>query len=110
MIKTIKFSKELVPLVISGEKTSTWRLFDDKDLGVGDDLEFINKETGEVFGHASILNIYEKKLGEMAEEDFDGHEKFENNEEMIEAYKKYYGERVDENTIVKIIRFSFVKI
>jgi hypothetical protein len=26
---------------------------------------------------------------------------------MIETYKGYYGDRVNENTIVKIIRFSF---
>jgi hypothetical protein len=109
-MKIIKFTKELVPLILSGEKTSTWRLFDDKDLGVSDDLKFISSDTGEIFGYAVILGIYQKKLGEITEDDFDGHEKFQSNEEMIETYKGYYGERVDENTIVKIIRFSFVKI
>jgi hypothetical protein len=106
-MKTIKFSKELVPLVMSGEKTSTWRLFDDKDLKVGDELEFVNKDTGEVFGHANILSISEKKLGEIVVADYDGHEKFESKEEMIETYKRYYGEDVSGNTVVKIIKFSF---
>jgi hypothetical protein len=96
-----------VPSILSGEKTSTWRLFDDKDLKVGDDLEFINKNTLETFGYAKITEIREKKLGDLVEKDYDGHEKFVSNEEMIETYKGYYGDRVNENTIVKIIRFSF---
>jgi hypothetical protein len=109
-MKTLKFTKELVSLIISGEKTSTWRLFDDKDLEVGDDLEFINKNTLETFGYAKITEIREKKLGDLVEKDYDGHEKFVSNEEMIETYKGYYGDRVNENTIVKIIRFSFVAV
>lgn len=106
-MKTLKFAKELVALILSGEKTSTWRLFDDKDLTVGDELEFINKDSGEVFGRGQILDIGEKKLCEITEDDFDGHEKFENNEKMIETYRGYYGSRVDNNTIVKMIKFSF---
>lgn len=42
----------LVPLVLSGEKTSTWRLFDDKDLQKDDDLLLINKATGDEFAKA----------------------------------------------------------
>lgn len=108
-MKTVKFAASLVPLVISGEKNSTWRLFDDKDLSVGDDLEFVNKETGEIFGHAKILEVREKKLKDIQDEDFDGHEKFENNDAMIEQYKVYYGEKVSGETVVKLIKFSFHK-
>jgi hypothetical protein len=39
----------LVPKVLTGEKTSTWRLFDDKNLTAGDDFLMINKKTGEKF-------------------------------------------------------------
>ena len=38
-MKVLKFREYLVPLVLSGEKDSTWRLFDDKDLSVGDEIE-----------------------------------------------------------------------
>lgn len=34
-MKTIKFTPELSEQIIAGTKTSTWRLFDDKDLTVG---------------------------------------------------------------------------
>lgn len=106
-MKIIKFTSELVPLVISEEKYVTWRLFDDKNLSVGDNLEFVNKDTGEIFGYSIILNVVEKKLRDVGREDYDGHEKFSDKETMIATYKKYYGDRVNEDTIVKVIRFSF---
>lgn len=34
--KTLKFTPELSAKILSGEKTSTWRLFDDKNLQKGD--------------------------------------------------------------------------
>ncbi len=49
-MKTLKFAPELCEQIITGTKTSTWRLFDDKDLTVGDELQFINKESGICFG------------------------------------------------------------
>ena len=108
-MKTIKFSPDLVPLVLSGEKTSTWRLFDDKNISVADELVFVNKSTGEIFGYATVKALREKKFGEIRSEDFDGHEKFPSMDAMFETYKKYYGDKVDEETIVKIISFSFSK-
>jgi len=36
-MKSLKFSAELVPLILSGEKTMTWRFWDDKDLDSGDE-------------------------------------------------------------------------
>ncbi len=106
-MKNIKFTAALVPLVLSGEKKVTWRLFDDKDLSVGDDLEFINRDSGKVFGHAKILKIWEKKLGEVGDEEYDGHEKFVSKEVMLETYRGYYGEKVNNDTLIKVITFWF---
>ena len=108
-MKTVKFTAELVHLILSGEKTSTWRLFDDKNLSVDDNLEFVNKETGEVFGYATITTVWEKKMEEICDDDFDGHEKFSSKEEVFETYRKYYGDRVDGETVVKIIHFTFIQ-
>ncbi len=104
-MKTLKFAKHLVPLVISGEKTSTWRLFDDKQLTVGDDLMFIDSSTGLQFSKAKITKIKVKKLGEITERDYDGHEKFESKQAMLDSYRSYYGDEVDEKTEVKLIDF-----
>ena len=106
-MKTLKFEPKLCELILNGSKTVTWRFFDDKDLQIGDTLQFINKETGENFGTATITDLYTKTLGTLEEKDWVGHEGFSSTEEMYKTYKGYYGDRVDENTEVKIIRFDF---
>ena len=107
-MKTLKFRLNLIPLILSGEKTSTWRLFDDKDLQVGDTVELINWDTKEVFRNAELTEVREKPLGEINDDDFEGHEKFESEEVMYETYRKYYGYKVGKNTIVKIIKFELI--
>ncbi len=107
-MKTLKFSPKLVPLILSGKKTSTWRLFDDKDLQVGDRLVFVNKETGEEFANAEILSVKETIFCKLTEEDWAGQEKFSSDKEMYATYSKYYSQVVDKNSSVKIIKFKLV--
>lgn len=40
-MKTLKFRSHLADLILKGEKDVTWRLFDDKDLTIGDQLELL---------------------------------------------------------------------
>ncbi len=106
-MKTLKFYPHLVKQIIEGDKTSTWRLFDDKDLQVNDVLTFINKETGEVFGSATLTSLKVKTLGTLEESDWLGHEKFASDEEMYETYRNYYGDKVNPDSEVKILTFDF---
>lgn len=110
-MKTLKFVTELIPLILSGEKTVTWRIFDDKNLSLGDELSFIDRITREEFAKARIMTIREKKLGEIDEADFDeGHERFESPEKMLEVYQStpYYGDAVTMETPIKIIGFEIL--
>jgi hypothetical protein len=108
-MKALKFKPHLVPQVLDGTKTTTWRLFDDKDLQTGDHIECINSETGAKFTEVKISNVEEKKLGEIDDSDFDGHEKYESLEDMVNHYKSYYSDKVDLDTVVKIVTFKLVK-
>lgn len=108
-MKTLKFAPELCEQILAGTKTSTWRLFDDKDLQTGNELIFINKENLEQFGTAKITNLYTKTLGTLDDEDWEGHERFSSEEEMYDTYRKYYGDHVTPETEVKIIHFDFKK-
>ena len=108
-MKTLKFRHNLVQKILDGSKTVTWRLFDDKNLQVGDKIEFIDWESGGKFADAEIIGAREKKLGDIEEKDFEGHEKYGSNEEMLEHYKKYYGEKVNMDTMVKIINFKLLR-
>ena len=105
-MKLLKFRSNLVPLVLSGEKNSTWRLFDDKDLSEGDDIELREFGKTESFATAQITRLVEKPFKNLTEEDMVGHEKFDSNEEMYERYKGYYQKDVGPETIVKIMWFD----
>lgn len=109
-MKKVKFSKQLTDLILNGKKTSTWRLFDDKDLSDGDELILVNKENLENFANAVIVNLQEKKLGELEDSDWEGHERYESEEKMYQDFQSYYPDKkVDENTLVKIINFKIIK-
>ena len=75
-MKCLKFKPHLVAPILTGEKTSTWRLSDDKDLQEEDEFVMINEETGKKFAKGKITKIEEKKLGDLKDEDFEGHEKY----------------------------------
>jgi len=112
-MKTLKFDHEEAQDVLTGNKTSTWRLYDDKDLTVDDDIKFIDKvdakdsETWKVIGTGVVTEIREKKLNNVTDEDMEGHEVFSSADAMLDHYKDMYGERVSLDTTVKIVFFKF---
>ncbi len=108
MIKTLKFRKDLARMILLGQKTVMWRLFDDKDLKVGDDLQFIEWETGRPFAKAQITGVKVKQFGAISEPDFLGHERFKDMGEMLQHYRDYYGDRVTMETDVKVIDFKLL--
>jgi hypothetical protein len=107
-MKTLKFRKELSELILNGQKTSTWRLFDDKDLSVGDIVSFVVWETGEEFARVELIFVKETTFGQLTSNDWEGHETFESEEKMYKVYEEYYKRPVDENSPVKIIKFRFL--
>ena len=106
-MKTLKFTPDLCVLILAGTKTSTWRLFDDKNLQVGDELLFINSKTLESFGTAVITKLGIKTLATLTEADWEGHERFASEEIMYQTYRGFYGDKVSPETEVKLLQFSF---
>lgn len=99
-MKTIKFKKEL------SEKTSTWRLFDDKNLSTNDECIFVVSETQTEFAKAILTFVKETTLGNLQDEDYDGHEKYNSNKELFASFRKYYDQEINKDTKVKVIRFE----
>jgi len=108
-VKTLKFAPHLVAPILSGEKTGTWRMFDDKDLSVGDELLLVGKADGKKFARARITAVTEKKLGEVAESDYTDHERYKSTEEMLGNFRGYYGDKVTLDTLFKVVRFELLK-
>jgi len=112
-MKTLKLDHQLAQDVVAGKKTSTWRLYDDKDLSVNDTVKLLDKvdpsrpETWKVIGEAHITTVIQKRLGDVADDDYEGHNPYESQQAMLHSYQKYYGQQVDLDTPIKIIRFIF---
>ncbi|HVS58291.1 MAG TPA: reverse transcriptase-like protein [Candidatus Saccharimonadales bacterium] len=112
-MKKLKFKHELAQRILSGDKTTTWRMFDDKDLTVNDNVEVIDRvdpdkpQTWRVIGTATLTQVIEKRLREVDAADSDGHETYASPEEMLKAYQGYYGANVSLDTPLKVIHFSF---
>jgi hypothetical protein len=94
---------------LNGDKRSTWRLFDDKDLSVGDEVAFLIWETGEEFARVRITNVTETAFGKLTDADWEGHEKYASEQEMYETFSRYYDRSVDEMSPVKIIAFDMIQ-
>ncbi len=107
-MKTLKFIEELSKLILKGEKRTTWRLFDDKDLSVGDEVAFLISGTLEEFARVQITFVAKTSFGSLTDEDWDGHEKYESDEDMYAVFSGYYGKQVDTDSLVKVIRFEFL--
>lgn len=100
----MKFSGQLMPMILSGEKTCTWRLWDDKNFQIGDVVALIKRPELTKFAKAKITDVREKKMGQISEDDEAniGHEPYPDN---YKAYSEYYGREVTAETPVKVIRF-----
>lgn len=115
-MKKLKLDHGLAQMVLAGTKTSTWRLFDDKDLTVNDQVQLIDKvdpaapQTWRVIGSGRINRIIEKRMGDITEADYDGHKPHDSAYARLEAYKGYYGERVTMDTPVKMVHFDFFPV
>lgn len=108
MSKTLKFASHLVPLVLSGEKYSTWRLWDDKELSQDDIVQLVNSNDKTVFATAKVTKVIEKTMGKLTIEDKEGHETFDTDQEMYDTYSHYYGKTITTSSPVKILWFRLV--
>lgn len=112
-MKKLKLDHAAAQLVLNGTKTSTWRVFDDKDLTVNDEVELIDKlepsqpQTWQVIGVGHINRIIEKRIGDITAADYEGHEAHESPEARLELYRSRYGDNVTNDTPIKMIHFDF---
>jgi ribonuclease HI len=112
-MKKIQLAHDLAAMVLRGEKTSSWRLFDKDDVTVNDQVVIIDKvepeqpQTWRVIGSGRVNRIIEKRMGDISEEDYVGHQRHASAEERLDYYRGVYGDRVNWDTPVKMIHFDF---
>lgn len=106
-MKTLKFSPALIQEITQGNIYSTWRYNDDKDITVGDELQLLNSQTSEVFGYALVNEITVKRIKDLTDNDFIGHESYQNSDEMLAEFRKYYGSEVTTDSIIKVVKYKY---
>lgn len=112
-MKSLKLNHQIAQLVIAGKRHSTWRINDDKDLHVNDDVQLVDKvdplnpASWQVIGVAHITSILEKQLGKVVQQDLERGEQLPPLKTLITVYRSYYGQQVNAETPVKIINFQF---
>jgi hypothetical protein len=103
-MKTLKFLSKFKEGILNGAKTNTWRLFDDKNLQIGDEVAFIDSDTKESFGNGVIIDVKEICLKEVDLNTID--EKYGSYDAMYERLRGYYGDSVGPDTVLKIVEFK----
>ena len=106
-MKTLKFYTPLVEQITAGTKWTTWRVDDEKQFEVGDEVLCINKDTDEAFGMANITAVSKKTFATLTAADREGHETFASEVGMYETYSRYYGCTIGPETSVTVVHFTF---
>lgn len=106
-MKILCFSEPLPKMILDGEKTISWRINDEKNISVGDEISLCYNDKKE-FGKAKVIWVKETTFGDMTNEDKDGHEKFDSVEESYRTYSKYYKMDVKPQTRLKVIKFELI--
>lgn len=108
--KTIGFASDLVPLVLDGSKTLTYRIGSRWDfLEVGDTILTDDSGTGKVFAELEITSKETGTFGTLRD-DREGHEMYRTTEERRATFEKYYKRPVSDNEPAIILGFKVVRL
>lgn len=114
-MKTLKLNHTVAEALRKNAHSSTWRIYDDKDIRVNDKIELIDKvdphkpESWRSVGTARVDAVEEKRLEDFTKTDLKAHSFFGTHEEMLKTSRSYYGSSVSFETPVKIIRFTLLE-
>jgi ribonuclease HI len=112
-MKQLKFEHQFAKQIVSGEKTATLRINDDKAIVVGDTIELVDKvdrdhpTTWQVRGALRITDSRQIPIKNLTKEDFLRVESFSDTHEMIELFRRFYGDHITDTTLVTVFGFEF---
>ena len=106
--KVLKFHPDRISLILSGEKNSTWRLWDDKGLVAGDIVDLLRRDTLESIGRAELTSVIEKPFAQLTAEDKIRNGTFCSGDELYESFTRMYKREVGPETIVKVVSFKLL--
>jgi hypothetical protein len=103
MNKTLKFPSHFTETIKTQASIITTRLFDEKNLNVGDTIDLLTKESGEKFASGKITKIQEKTFADVLADAKDP-------EGLHKMYEEdYYHQKIDSTTPVKFIHIDITR-
>jgi hypothetical protein len=92
-MKQLKFEHNFAEAIKQGFKTATFRVNDDKDLRIGDEVELVDKvdrnhpRTWLITGKLKIERIDVLPLKELSKDQLSQAESFDNLDEMLQTFR-----------------------
>jgi ribonuclease HI len=108
-MKKLTFADELVEAILSGRKTETWRVNDEKGIQSGDIIACYARPHGNLFGYVQVQQVSVKTFRELESSNSHEHEQYANAEEMYAVYRSYYGKDIGTETSVKVVSFMLLE-
>ena len=101
MNKTLKFASSFIKTILQQKQIITARLFDEKNLSVGDTLDLLNTDTGERFATAKVIRVTESSFKDMVQDaaDVPG---------MYEMYENYYQKTIQPTDTIKYVTLEMI--
>lgn len=105
---SIGFASDLVPLILDGTKTLTYRVGDKYGfLQVGDEIDVRNSADDTVFAKVKISEKSHTTFKDLPI-NRDGHEIYASKDEQRSVFEKYYGQVNDEDVIL-VLGFDVIE-
>lgn len=111
-MKQLKFNHIEAENIKSGLQTATIRLHDEKNISVNDVIRVVDKvkesdpKTWASIGIANVTKVIEQKIGELDLEQGQ-FEKYGSTAELYRQLAHFYGDDINDSTVVKVIYFTF---
>ncbi len=112
-MKQLKFEHQFASDIKQGEKTATFRVNDDKDIKPGDIVELVDKvshdypSTWEIPGELEITEVSQVSIGNLNKEHMLRAESFDDVDQMVQTFRRFYGEHVSNETLVNVLNFTY---
>lgn len=112
-MKQLKFDHHFAQAIITGKKTATFRVNDDKDIRVSDEVQLVDKVKRDhptswvIPGVLKITTVTSATLSELTKDQLSIGETFDNVDEMLQTFRRFYGEHVDMDTQILVLEFVY---
>lgn len=113
-MKQLKFEHIYAQDIVAGEKQATLRVHDDKNIHIGDHIEIVDKvdpdhpTKWQVPGKLVITGANQLKISELDSEQLKHTEHFASVDEMIQTFRRFYGDHISDKTMVSMFDFDYV--